>query len=245
MEVYRGLGIAPSAFGAKQVIAGGRAAVFRVVASIVRRAGATRRTGAATRLRVFTPGDAVGLSFPDTLCRSLVPASSRAAACVFDGRRPAGVRGGNGPLLQGASAVAGIWRSLFPGDVVVGDRCFASYWDLALLAMCGVDSVYRQHQLRLSKRYRIRRLGSGDWLLRLSQPQRPSWMDHASYQRIPCELVVREVFFRVRIRGWRVRELTLAPTLCDVEVYSLEELARVYHARWQAQGDCAILSNLQ
>jgi hypothetical protein len=130
-----------------------------------------------------------------------------------------------------------LWRSLFPGDVVVGDRYFASYWDLTLLAMCGVDSVYRQHQLRLSKRHRMRRLGSGDWLLRLLKPQRPSWMDRASYQRIPPELIVREVFVRVRIRGWRVRQLTLVTTLCDPFEYSVEELVRVYHARWQAEVD--------
>ena len=130
-----------------------------------------------------------------------------------------------------------LWRSLFPGDVVVGDRYFASYWDLVLLAMCGVDSVYRQHQLRLSARLRVRRLGSGDWLLRLPKPQRPPWIDRESYQRIPGELLVREVSFRVRIRGWRVRQLTLVTTLCDADLYPLEELARVYHARWQAEVD--------
>jgi Transposase DDE domain len=128
-----------------------------------------------------------------------------------------------------------LWRSLFSGDVVVGDRYFASYWDLALLAMCGVDSVYRQHQLRLSERLRVRRLGPGDWLLRLPKPQRPPWMDPASYLRIPAELLVREVSFRVRVRGWRVRELTLVTTLCDAEAYPLLELAGVYHARWQAE----------
>ena len=130
-----------------------------------------------------------------------------------------------------------LWRSLFPGDVVVGDRYFASYWDLVLLAMCGVDSVYRQHQLRLSKRLRVCRLGPDDWLLRLPKPQRPAWMDPASYQQIPGELLVREVIFRVRVRGWRVRQLTLVTTLCDAEQHPVEELARVYHARWQAEVD--------
>ena len=130
-----------------------------------------------------------------------------------------------------------LWRSLFPGDVVVGDRYFASYWDLALLAMCGVDSVYRQHHLRLSKRLRVRQLGKSDWLLRLSKPQRPQWMDHASYQRIPDTLLVREVSFRVRVRGWRVRALTLVTTCCDAQQYTVEQLARVYHGRWQAEVD--------
>jgi hypothetical protein len=100
-----------------------------------------------------------------------------------------------------------------------------------------VDSVYRQHQLRLSARLRVRRLGSGDWLLRLPKPQRPPWIDRESYQRIPGELLVREVSFRVRIRGWRVRQLTLVTTLCDADLYPLEELAQVYHARWQAEVD--------
>ena len=130
-----------------------------------------------------------------------------------------------------------LWRSLFPGDVVVGDRYFVSYWDLVLLAMCGVDSVYRQHQLRLSQRYRVRRLGPGDWLLRLPKPPRPSWMDGASYQRIPDELLVREVAFLVRIRGWRVRQLTVVTTLCKADEVPTEELAQVYLARWQAEVD--------
>jgi hypothetical protein len=121
--------------------------------------------------------------------------------------------------------------------VVVGDRYFASYWDLALPAMCGVDSVFRQHQLRLSARLRVRRLGSGDWLLCLPKPQRPSWMDRESYRNVPRELLVREVSFRVRVRGWRVRKLTLVTTLCDADTYSAEELTRVYHARWQAEVD--------
>jgi hypothetical protein len=57
-----------------------------------------------------------------------------------------------------------LWRSVFPGDVIVGDRYYASYWDLALLAMHGVDSVYRQHHLRLSERYRVRQLGEHEIL---------------------------------------------------------------------------------
>lgn len=171
-----------------------------------------------------------GLGFPIARVVALLSLASGAVLDLAMGRY-AGKNTGETALFRQ------LWRSLFPGDVVVGDRYFASYWDLTLLAMCGVDSVYRQHQLRLSKRLRVRRLGSGDWLLRLPKPQRPSWMDHDSYRNIPRELLVREVSFRVRVRGWRVRQLTLVTTLCDAEVVSLPELARVYHARWQAEVD--------
>ena len=171
-----------------------------------------------------------GLGFPIARVVALLSLASGAALDLAMGRYTGKNTGETALFRQ-------LWRSLFPGDVVVGDRYFASYWDLALLAICGVDSVYRQHQLRLSKRLRVRRLGSGDWLLRLPKPQRPSWMDHDTYRNIPQELLVREVSFRVRVRGWRVRELTLVTTLCDAEVYSLDELARVYHVRWQAEVD--------
>jgi hypothetical protein len=171
-----------------------------------------------------------GLGFPIARVVALLSLASGAVLDLAIGRQ-AGKNTGETALFRQ------LWRSLFPGDVVVGDRYFASYWDLALLAMCGVDCVYRQHQLRQSERCRVRRLGSGDWLLRLPKPQRPSWMDHDSYQRIPDELLVREASFRVRVRGWRVRELTLVTTLCDAQAYPLDELARVYQARWEAEVD--------
>jgi hypothetical protein len=130
-----------------------------------------------------------------------------------------------------------LWRSLFPGDVAVGDRYFASYWDLALLALCGVDSVYRQHQLRLTSKQRIQRLGAHDHLLRLPKPQRPDWMDVSSYARVPRDIVVREVTIQVRVRGFRVRELTLVTTLCDAQQVTIAELGRVYRTRWQVELD--------
>jgi hypothetical protein len=171
-----------------------------------------------------------GLGFPIARVVALLSLASGAALDVAIGPY-AGKNTGETALFRQ------LWRSLFPGDVVVGDRYFASYWDLGLLAMCGVDGVYRQHQLRLSKRLRVRQLGLNDWLLRLPKPQRPSWMDHASYRQIPDEVLVREVNFRVRVRGWRVRALTLVTTCCDSQQYPVEELARVYHGRWQAEVD--------
>jgi hypothetical protein len=130
-----------------------------------------------------------------------------------------------------------LWRSLFAGDVVVGDRYFASFWDLALLKLGGADSVFRQHQLRLTREHRIQRLARGDYLLRLPKPQRPAWLDQDSYERIPEELIVREVTVRVKVRGFRVHEVTLVTTLCDPQEASANELADVYRLRWHAELD--------
>ena len=130
-----------------------------------------------------------------------------------------------------------MWKSLFPGDIVVGDRFFASFWDLALLQQREVDGVYRQHHLRPIDFRRGRQLGPDDHLLTWSKPPRPAWMDEETYRHIPEELVVREVRVRVNQRGWRVRELVIVTTLLDDAVVSPEDLARVYLARWQAEVD--------
>jgi hypothetical protein len=130
-----------------------------------------------------------------------------------------------------------LWDRLCRGDVIVGDRYFASFWDLALLAARGIDGVYRQHHLRLTHEQRIRRLGPGDFLLRLPKPQRPAWMDGQTYACLPAEVLVREVEVRVRQRGFRVRQLTLMTTLVDPTPYAADELATVYRARWHAELD--------
>jgi hypothetical protein len=130
-----------------------------------------------------------------------------------------------------------LWGRLCRGDVVVGDRYFASFWDLALLAARGIDSVYRQHHLRLTKEQRIRRLGPGDFLLSIPKPQRPAWMDEKTYRSLAPALVVRELEVRVRQRGFRVQQLTLVTTLLDPTQYGADELAAVYRARWHAELD--------
>lgn len=171
-----------------------------------------------------------GLGFPIARAVALLSLASGVALDLAMGRYTGKNTGETALFRQ-------LWRSLLAGDVVVGDRYFASYWDLTLLAMRGVDSVYRQHHLLLSERLRVRRLGPGDWLLRLPKPARPPWMDRDSYRNVPRELLVREVSFRVRVRGWRVRQITIVTTLCDANTVPATELAQVYHARWQAEVD--------
>jgi hypothetical protein len=139
-----------------------------------------------------------------------------------------------------------LWDTLSPGDIVVGDRYFATFWDLALLQPRGVDSVYRQHHMRRVDFRRGQRLGPDDHLLHWHKPDRPDWMDEETYRSIPDELVVREVRVRVRRPGWRVHELVLVTTLLDATLVTKEKLSRVYLARWQAEVDLrSIKSTMQ
>lgn len=171
-----------------------------------------------------------GLGFPLARIVALLSLASGAALDLASGPY-AGKQTGETALFRQ------LWKSLFSGDIVVGDRYFASFWDLAMLAARGVDSVYRQHQLRWTREQRIQRLGPGDYLVKLPKPQRPEWMDLDTYLALPAELIVREVTISVRQRGSRVREVTLVTTLLSAEQFPAEELAQVYRARWNAELD--------
>jgi Transposase DDE domain len=124
------------------------------------------------------------------------------------------------------------------GSILLGDRYFASYWGIAELAPRGIDGVFRMHQRRKIDFRRGRCLGSEDHRVLWHKPkQRPEWMDEATYERIPNEMWVRELRFRVHVPGYRVQEIVLVTTLLDAVDYTKEELASLYLKRWHIELD--------
>ena len=132
-----------------------------------------------------------------------------------------------------------------PGDVLVADRYFCSIFLIALLLGRGVQSCTRMHQKRHVDFRRGRRLGPCDHLVVWTKPQRPRWMDQATYDALPETLVMRELRFDVTRPGYRTMQITIATTLTDADVYTKEDLAELYGFRWNAELDIrAIKQNL-
>jgi hypothetical protein len=130
-----------------------------------------------------------------------------------------------------------LWDRLEAGDVVLGDRYFASFFGIAGLSQRGVDSLFRMHQCRRYDFRRGRRLGIEDHGVTWFKPERPDWMDEETYAQMPDQLTVRELRFKVEHRGYRVNEIVLVTTLLDSELYSKEELADLYLKRWHIELD--------
>lgn len=124
---------------------------------------------------------------------------------------------------------------LEPGDVVLGDRCFSGWFDIALLFGRGVDVVVRKHQLRATDFRAGQRLGHDDHLVRWPKPPRPEWMSPAQYASLPDELMLREVRVQVRQRGFRPKTLIVVTTLVDAEEIPAHEIAELYRRRWGAE----------
>lgn len=126
--------------------------------------------------------------------------------------------------------------SFKPSDLVVADRGFSSYVLLALLLLRGVGSVFRLHQARPADLRKGKRLGKNDRLLDWQKPrQKPAWLPQSLWKRIPDELSVRVLRFKLCRQGFRPQSVTLVTTLIDAHAYPAEEIARLYARRWKIE----------
>ncbi len=130
-----------------------------------------------------------------------------------------------------------LWGGLDPGEIVLGDRYFGSFFGIAGLSGRGVDVLFRMHQRRKFDFRRGRRLGVLDHVVSWPRPARPDWMDEATYAQIPEELTVRELRVTVDQPGFRVNELVLVTTLLDAGSYGKQEIAQLFLQRWNIELD--------
>jgi hypothetical protein len=154
------------------------------------------------------------------------------------------------------SGIGGILSLLTAGDVLVADRGFCSFANLALLLAQGAHGVFRLHQKQIvdftpgraharsgkgsakgMPRSRwIRAYGLMDQVVEYFKPaQRPDWMTEAEYTALPESILVRELRYRIMAPGFRTREVTLVTTLLDAEAYPAEALAELYMTRWRVE----------
>lgn len=127
--------------------------------------------------------------------------------------------------------------SLKKGDVVLADRYHCGYFQIAMLIKGGHDVVIRKQHLRRSDFRRGRRLGRNDHVITWTKLQRPKWMDEATYQSLPEQLILRETRGQIHERGSRVEEIITITTLLDPVEYPKEEILDLYHQRWHVETD--------
>lgn len=177
-----------------------------------------------------SPSQQPGLGFP--LAR-LVVVFCLACGTVLEAAlgRYQGKQTGENTLLRTLA------DTLDPGDVLLADRYFGGWFDIALWQQRGIDVVVRLHQLRRCDLRRGRRLGPAEHVVSWPKPQRPAWMDEATYRSLPEELELREVRVRVRQPGFRTKVVVVVTTLLDAAAYTAADLADLYRLRWHAELD--------
>ncbi len=146
-----------------------------------------------------------------------------------------------GPYTGKETGETALLRQLFdrfePGDVVLADRYYCSYFMIALLRERGIDLVTRIHQRRPIDLRSGRRLGKNDHVVTWDRPPKPAWMDQGIYERMPLSLEVREFRVYVDQPGFRTASFVVATTLTDATQHPIDDIAELYHRRWLVELD--------
>ena len=121
-----------------------------------------------------------------------------------------------------------IQSALCPGDVVLGDALYCSYWLIATLQADGIDGLFEQHGSRITDFRRGRRLGARDHVVSWKKPARPHWMTPEEYAACPDELAVRE---------FKIDGRVLVTTMLDPRKTRKQDLSDLYLRRWHVELD--------
>ena len=171
-----------------------------------------------------------GIGFPIARAVGVV---SLATACVLD----ATVGPYQGKQTGETSLLRSLLGSFGVGDVAVMDRYYCSFMMIAMFTLQQTYVCARLHHLRKADFRRGRRLGKRDRLIQWVRPQRPEWMDEATYESIPETLELRLLQFQIEEPGRRTAVITIATTLTDADEYSKDDIARLYGFRWNIELD--------
>lgn len=126
--------------------------------------------------------------------------------------------------------------SFEPGDVMLADRYFCSFFMLALLKSRGVDVCMRLHQLRKIDPSKVTWLGDNDGIDTWHRPPRAKWMSQELYDSLPERMDIRIVTFDTASDS-QTEPLMVVTTLVDPEAYPATAIGKLYGYRWCVELD--------
>jgi hypothetical protein len=132
-----------------------------------------------------------------------------------------------------------LWHALKAGEILLGDRLYDSYRDIAELKSRGVDCVFGKKQSRKGG-FRVRRhLGPNDRIVTWKRPKyNPKRFDsREQWESLPKTIDMREVCVTVQRPGCRPRTVVIVTTLLDEKQYSADDLMKLFAERWNCELD--------
>ncbi len=186
--------------------------------------------------------DATGFSMPDTDAnRAIWPyASGQKPGCGFPTGKLAGLFCLHTGRILGFEQ--GSWKMhdlplarkllhlLHACEVLVADRAYCGWWFMVQLMDRKVDFAIRLNQARkvCGRRY-------GSWQETWAKPQRPRGQSKRDWAKLPEQITVRLVRFRVETRGYRTRSVIVVTSLLDIKAFPDSAIAQLYGMRWQVE----------
>ena len=177
-------------------------------------------------------GQRAGLGFP--ILRFVVLLSLSVGTVLECATGPCrGKRTGEQSLFRGT------WDALEGGEIVLGDRLYDAYRDIALLKRRGIDCVFGKKQSRHLDFRSGRKLGCDDHVVVWKKPgyDATRYESRQEWESLPGEITIREVRVTVRRPGYRTRTVVIVTTLIDEHAYSSQDLTDLFAERWHCELD--------
>jgi hypothetical protein len=130
-------------------------------------------------------------------------------------------------------------QTIQSGTVLLGDRYYDSYVDIAELRSRGVDVVFGMKNLRKCDFRRGRKLGPDDHIVVWTRPRYDStrFDSREVWAALPKTMEVRECRMILKRRGYQTRVIVVVTTLLDAEIYSKSDLMELFAQRWHCELD--------
>ena len=126
---------------------------------------------------------------------------------------------------------------LQPGDTLVADCFYCSYWLIAACQNKGVHIVMKNHDKRDDDPLGARRIDKHQRVTVWLRPQRPDWMSGQEDGELPEQIEIRLVDVIIEQAGFRSKKYTIATTMVETKVYSRDWITSIYRSRWLVELD--------
>lgn len=177
------------------------------------------------------PAQKPGLGFPVLRCVSLISMTTGLLVDLVSGPYSG----------KGSGETALLWQmldALRPGDILVADSYYCTYWLVSACHARGVQILMKNHHLRDNHPQTARRLSKQERLVTWSRPSVcPAWMTRQEFWRQPLTLTLRLVDVQISQPGYRAKTFTIATTITDRKACPARWIAALYQSRWLVELD--------
>jgi hypothetical protein len=148
----------------------------------------------------------------------------------------------SGKQVGESSLLRTLLSTVLPGEILLADCYYATYWLLAMAWKNDFDLVCKSHHRRKVDFRRGIKLGVLDQIASYSKPsKKPYWMTVEEYEAAPELVYVRHLRYQVTQPGFRTRTIVIATTLLNNLTYTVEDIADLFRQRWQVEIDIGSL----
>lgn len=133
-----------------------------------------------------------------------------------------------------------LWQmldQLEPGDTLVADCFYCTYWLVAACQRKGVQIVMKNHDKRDDNPVGAKQINCHERTTVWPKPKQPDWMSDQEYTALPEKIEIRLVDIVIDQAGFRSKKYTVATTVLDNKTYTRRWIANVYRSRWLVELD--------